>query len=135
MEEMYGELGIPVDRAVAKRAFRELLADARLGWVYLLELDGETAGYLAVTLGFSMMFGGRDAFVDDLFVRPAFRDRRLGSRALLMLHDEADAAGIEAIHLLVADTNPRAESLYRRLGFTTLPYRMMVQRLTPGSNS
>jgi ribosomal protein S18 acetylase RimI-like enzyme len=52
-----------------------------------------------------------------------------------MLHHEAEAAGIRATHLLVADTNPRAESLYRRLGFTTLPYRMMVQRLTPGSNS
>ena len=130
MEEMYAELGSPMERRSAERAFRELLSDPRLGWVVLLDSGGRTAGYLVVTLGFSMMFGGRDAFVDDLFVRPEFRNARLGSAALTALYEQAAAEGIEAVHLLVAHSNPRAESLYRRLGFTTLPYHMMTRRVS-----
>jgi ribosomal protein S18 acetylase RimI-like enzyme len=133
MEEMYAELGTPMERNSAERGFAELIADPRLGRAYLLESDGEVAGYVVLTLGFTLQFGGRDAFIDDLFVRPAFRDRGIGNATLDSLRAEAEAMGARAVHLLVLQTNPRAEALYRRHGFSTLPYRFMSLEIARSS--
>ena len=133
MEEMYAELGTPMERSSAERGFAELIADPRLGRAYLLEADSEVAGYVVLTLGFTLQFGGRDAFIDDLFIRPAFRDRGIGGATLELLRAEAQAMGARAMHLLVLHTNPRAEALYRRHGFSTLPYRFMTLELARSS--
>ena len=131
MEEMYAELGTPMDRDDARRGFADLIADPRLGRAYLLMSGDAVAGYVVFTLGFTLQFGGRDAFIDDLYIRPAFRDRGLGAAALQRLREEAEAMDVRAIHLLVARTNPRAEALYRRSGFQELPYKFMSVALPP----
>jgi ribosomal protein S18 acetylase RimI-like enzyme len=133
MEEMYAELGTPMDRHDAERGFAELLGDPRLGRVFLIVDGAAVAGYVVFTLGFTLQFGGRDGFIDDLFIRPAFRDRGFGAATLRAIRAEADAMRLRAVHLLVATTNPRAEALYRRAGFDVLPYRFMSLALPPSA--
>lgn len=69
MSEFYAESGYPLNRQRAQLAFSELLADERLGLIWLIQAGPEIAGYVVLTLGYSMEYGGRDAFVDDLFIR------------------------------------------------------------------
>ncbi len=38
-------------------------------------LDGTAAGYAALTFGFSLEVGGRDAFIDELFLIEAARGK------------------------------------------------------------
>jgi len=38
-------------------------------------LDGQAAGYAATCSGFSIEFGGRDAFIDELHIAPGHRAR------------------------------------------------------------
>lgn len=130
MREMYAELASPMDPAAAARAFGELLDDPRLGRVFLIESGGDVAGYVAFTLGFTLQYEGRDAFIDDLYLRPAYRDRGLGGDTLAALEVEAAAMGARAIHLEVADSNPRAKALYRRHGFEPHASRLMTRRLS-----
>ncbi len=78
MAEFYAEAGFELKRSHAAKAFAVLLSNERLGQVWLIEADSEAAGYLVLTFGYSMEYGGRVGTLDDLFVRAPFRDRGLG---------------------------------------------------------
>ena len=65
MREFYAYDHIAFDEEKARRALRQLAADARFGVVHLIGAEGAGAfGYLVITFGFSLEFHGRDAFVD-----------------------------------------------------------------------
>jgi diamine N-acetyltransferase len=107
----------PFDETKVRRALSQVVADERLGLVRLIEAGGEAAGYVVLTFGFSLEFGGRDAFIDELYVRDEFRGRGLGRRAIELAERECRARGIRALHLEVERANTRAQELYRRTGF------------------
>jgi ribosomal protein S18 acetylase RimI-like enzyme len=113
-----------------RAAVLRLLAEPRLGRVLLATgPDGEALGYGILCLGFSVEFGGVDAFVDELYVRPAHRGAGLGGRLLDALEAEARGSGVVALHLEVDLDNPRALELYRRRGFAEHARRLMTRRL------
>jgi ribosomal protein S18 acetylase RimI-like enzyme len=64
-----------------------------------------------------MEYGGRDAFVDDLFIVAAHRGRGLGTAALAQARAYCVAQGVRAVHLEVARDNAPAQAVYRRAGF------------------
>ena len=77
MDEFYAESGYPLNHQRATEAFATLLADGRRGYVWFVQAHGQNVGYLVLTLGYSMEYGGPIAIIDDLFVKPAFRGRGL----------------------------------------------------------
>ena len=79
-ERFYREEGYPYDHAAMERALRELIANPMFGRAFVT--GDPPVGYLLVTFGFSVEFGGRDAFVDELYVADAARGQGLGSAAL-----------------------------------------------------
>jgi ribosomal protein S18 acetylase RimI-like enzyme len=117
MTEFYLESGYALHEARSRDAFQYLLEDASLGQIWLLQQNEEIAGYIVLTLGFSMEFGGRDAFVDDLYLRPSFRGKGLGRAALDVLFAECRRRQVKAVHLEVDDQNVVAKSLYAHFGF------------------
>ena len=48
-----------------KKALSHLLAHTSLGGIWLILKDAQVAGYIALTYGYSLEFGGRDAFIDE----------------------------------------------------------------------
>src|SRR4051794_25426270 len=60
-----------VDDESARAAVERLVADASLGRALVIRSEGQPAGYVVLTLGYSIEFGGRTAFVDELYVAPA----------------------------------------------------------------
>ena len=119
MGEFYEEAHFPLPIGPATRAFTQLLDDPRLGASFLLEDGGEAVGYLVVTFGFSMEFGGTRAFVDDFFVRPSSRGKGLGADALETVRKKCLDRGV---HALLVETGPDehpARRLYARAGFET----------------
>ncbi len=105
------------DEAKVRRALAQIVADERLGRVWLIESGDEVAGYLVLTFGFSLEFGGRDAFIDEIFLREEFRGRGLGRRAIELAERACRGRGIRALHLEVDRGNTRAQSVYSRAGF------------------
>jgi len=79
--------------------------------------DGETAGYAVIAFGFSLEFGGRDAFLDELFIVEACRGQGIGSAALSAVCAWARHEGLCALHLEVERDNKAAKALYTRTGF------------------
>lgn len=117
MSEFYDEAGTPLEAARAAEAFATLLADARLGKAFLIQAQNEEVGYVVITFSYSMEFGGRTAFVDDLFIREQFRGRGLGTAALNKVREYCAEQSVRALHLETGRDNVAAHALYRRAGF------------------
>lgn len=131
MAEFYAEAGFELPRETAKRAFVRLLDDPRLGEIWLVEEDGLAVGYLALTFGFSMEFGGMRAFVDDFFVRPSFRGKGHGTAALETVREECSDRGLCALLVETGPDEHRARGLYARAGFEPNGRVLLTQALAP----
>jgi GNAT superfamily N-acetyltransferase len=110
---------LPLDREQPERALTQLLSEPDYGRVLLLESESAAGllGYLVLTFGFSLEHGGRDALLDELYVLPAQRGGGLGTLLIEAATQICHAQGITRLHLEVDHSNPRAHSLYARLGF------------------
>jgi ribosomal protein S18 acetylase RimI-like enzyme len=120
--------GIDVSDADLDRALRKLLADESLGGVWLIEDAGKPVGYAIVTFGYDLEFGGRDAWLTELYVDDEHRAKGAGSAALALLDEELRAHHVRALHLQVRPENP-ALRLYERAGFSRSPRLLLTRRL------
>lgn len=116
MEEFYAEADFPLDRPWATAGFSALLGDDRLGAAWLLLRDAEPAGYVVLTVRFSMEYGGLGAIIDDLFVRPRFRRHGVGRSALDALFAECARRRVRAVHVEVGRDNVAGKGIYGSLG-------------------
>jgi GNAT superfamily N-acetyltransferase len=116
MAEFYGESNYHLPEANARAAFATLLADPRLGGVWIAWVDDEPVGHAVLTVGFSMEFGGMRGFVDDLFVRRPARGRGVATALLDAVMRECDTRGVRALLVEVGPDNAAARRLYERAG-------------------
>ena len=113
-----------------RRALAGLLGRPEYGRILLIERGGAPIGYLALTLGYSLEHLGRDAFVDELYVREPHRSGGVGARAIERAAELCRELGARALHLEVDHVNPRARALYERLGFAPHERALMTRKLS-----
>lgn len=113
----HAEDGIPSDPDHRTAAIAPLLDGSPHGCVYIIGPRRAPVGYLVVTFGWSVEFGGLDGFIDELYVRPGVRGRGMASEALHALLPLLDGADVRALHLEASVERPRLERLYARAGF------------------
>jgi GNAT superfamily N-acetyltransferase len=82
---------------------------------FIAEWDGQTAGY-ALFWGYYSTWSGRGMFLEDLFVREAFRRRGIGKTLLAAVARVAVDEDCYGIHWEVLDWNQKAIDLYTALG-------------------
>jgi len=86
----------------------------------IAEWEGQAAGY-ALFFGFYSTWVGRPGiFLEDLFVRPAFRNRGIGKALLARVARIALDEGCYGLRWEVLNWNQPAIALYRRIGATFL---------------
>jgi ribosomal protein S18 acetylase RimI-like enzyme len=122
--------GIAIGDAELEAALRRLLEDRTLGGAWLVERGGEAIGYAIVTFGYDLEFGGRDAYLTELWIDAHARGAGAGTRALELLDDELRGDGVRALHLQVRPENP-ALRLYERNGFVRSPRLVLTRRIAP----
>jgi len=131
MQEFYAESPYPLDRDWAAESFRALLLDDARGAVWIVFYDSEPAGYVVLTIKFSMEYGGLDGFIDDLFIRSSYRRKGLGRVVLDALFTECGRRAVLAVHVEVGQDNAAANALYSSYGLK--PYtdgrRLLTVRL------
>jgi ribosomal protein S18 acetylase RimI-like enzyme len=109
--------GIAFDAESVRRGLTVLLTDSSYGGAWLIRDRSETAGYFVLTYGFDIEFGGRQATLTELYLRPESRGRGLGQDALRFIEAHLRAAGIGAYELQVDRDNARARAFYAAAGF------------------
>lgn len=117
MAQYYREDGYPFVAAEARQALLDLIRDERLGRLWVADAERGVVGYCAVTLGFSLEYRGRDAFVDELFIAAESRGQGLGRQAMEIAQTYCREHGVKALHLEVERHRRPALELYRQLGF------------------
>ena len=96
--------------------------------VLIGEVDGEAAGFALFFHNFSTFLGKRGLYLEDLFVRPAFRGAGLGKHLMAALARIAVQRDCGRFEWSVLDWNAPAIGFYRKLGATGLD-EWTVQRL------
>ena len=118
------------DAAVATDdGLREQLFSAQPAAEVLIgEVDGEAAGFALFFHNFSTFLGKRGLYLEDLFVRPAFRGSGLGRHLMASLARIAVQRDCGRFEWSVLDWNAPAIGFYRTLGATGMD-EWTVQRL------
>ncbi|UWQ03649.1 GNAT family N-acetyltransferase [Aliiroseovarius crassostreae] len=126
----HAESGIDQDEATRHDALVPLLQGSPHGAIWMIGPRSAPVGYIAVSFGWSIEFGGLDAFVDEFYVRERVRGRGMGSEAMMALARALAGQGIKAMNLEVDTDNQRARTLYERIGFSSRDrYHLMARIL------
>ena len=120
----------PFDEARCVPAMRRLVGDPSLGRVWVIVIGDQPAGYVALTLSFSIEFGGVAGFVDELFVAREHRCRGVGTRTLERVVREARDLNVAVLALEVTRSNDRAKRVYAKVGFADREHHLMTLRLS-----
>ena len=84
--------------------------------VLIAEVDGQTAGFALYFHNFSTFLGKPGLYLEDLYIRPAFRGRGYGRRIMQALARIAVDRGCGRFEWWVLDWNHPAVEFYRSLG-------------------
>ena len=115
----------PVPDSYFENTLKECLRSDEYLLCYILEWGENAAGYALLSKSYSPEAGGPVLWVEEIYIRPAFRAHRIGSDFLASLCQNPPT-GVRRIRLEVEAENTRAIALYKRLGFQFLPYLQMV---------
>lgn len=124
----HAEREIVQDAATRAAALGPLLQGSPYGVAYLLGPRRAPVGYVIVTFGWSVAFGGMDAFIDELYIRPGVRGRGMAREVLRTLPKALENAGISAFHLEVDRSDDALQKLYTRAGFALRDRAVLMSR-------
>jgi ribosomal protein S18 acetylase RimI-like enzyme len=110
-------------------AIRSLLSGSPLGEIFLLQREGNSVGYFALTFTMSLEFGGLVVILDDFYVVPKARGSGLGQNVLDHVQKIAMERKAVQIFLEVEYANSRAFSFYERNGWKKRERHMMEKKL------
>ena len=88
---------------------------------YVFDL-GEIVGYSMLAKSYSTEFGKTCVWIEDIFIKPALRGKKIVSRFMEFVKERYKDC---IIRLEVEKDNERAIALYEKYGFTYLPYSEM----------
>jgi GNAT superfamily N-acetyltransferase len=129
----YAEEGYPFFESEARAVLTHLLGDPSLGRVWVAADGPVVVGYVVLTLGYSLEYRGRNAFVDELYIAHSHRGRGLGSRALQLVEDACADQGVRVLHLEVERRKATTMAWYRRSGFADRDRFLLTKDLSGGA--
>lgn len=95
---------------------RTLLGPEACAHALIAHWDGEPVGFAVYFFNYSTFLGKPGLYLEDLYVRPAARERGVGRRLLAHLASIALERGCGRMEWAVLDWNERAIRFYRSLG-------------------
>lgn len=125
MSAFYAEGQYSLPPLPAARAFHAMLAEPHWGAIWLAEEAATAIGYVVLTLGFSMEYGGLRGVVDDFYVRPRSRGRGIGAALLAAVRSACMERGVRVLHVEVGPENLTALRLYERAGYVDCEHRLL----------
>ncbi len=99
------------------------LGDCPYAECFVFEEDGVIQGYSILAKGYCTEFGKPCIWIEDLYIKPAFRGRGIGTSFFSFVKDLYPG---HTIRLEAEPDNAGAIDMYRRSGFGTLPYLQLI---------
>lgn len=106
--------------------FEEMMRSDHYALGYALEHEGEMAGYALLAKTFSQEAGGIVLWLEELYIREAYRGLGLGKEMFEFL-ESSKGHDVTRIRLEVEEENENAVALYKKMGFKWLEYQQMIK--------
>jgi len=129
MREFYAIDNYPMDETRTRELLTTFVDDENLGKAWLVLDDGDVVGYVILTFVFSFEFGGKIAFVDELYISDRARGKGIGAETVAFVKAEAKLLGVKMLYLEVEHHNTIAEKLYLSAGFAAHKRKFMQYKL------
>jgi GNAT superfamily N-acetyltransferase len=125
----------PPDAEAKARLVRDLFSERPRVESYLAFVDGAAAGYTFIFETYSTFLALPTLYLEDLFVLPEFRSKKVGTTLFRAMVREAHARGCGRMEWSVLDWNQLAIDFYERHGAQRmrewLPYRLVRADMEP----
>jgi len=129
LQRQFAEHQIDVDEATLTFAVQEELRDEKLGIFLIARQDECPVGFADIVFTWTLEYGGRTAWLEELYILPELRNEGIGSLLVDATIAETAKLGCKAIDLEVETEHERAEHLYQRKGFHLLNRRRWAKKL------
>ena len=130
MQDFYAIDNYPMDIEVAKTLFQEFISNENLGKSWLIYSENEIVGYIILTFIFSFEYGGKIAFVDELFIKETARGKGIGKEAIQFIQREVPKLSLKLLYLEVEPHNENAQKLYLAHDFELHNRKLMKYKVT-----
>ncbi len=111
----YEKLSAEIDATEEKIAAALFCREPRL-YCDIAEWNGETAGFSTWFLNYSTFRGGHGIYIEDLFVRPAYRARGIGKGLMASLARRCIHEGYGRCEWAVLHWNAPSIAFYKSIG-------------------
>ena len=108
---------------IFRRDFSACISDNPYIEGYIILNNSETAGYAMLAKSFCTEFGKPCVWIEDIYILPEHRGKGLATNFINSVKEKYYDS---VIRLEVEDDNINALSVYRKCGFTRLPYKEMI---------
>ena len=130
MQDFYAIDNYQMDVEVAKNLFQEFISNEHLGKSWLIYSENEIVGYIILTYIFSFEYGGKIAFVDELFIKETARGKGIGKEAIQFIQREVPKLSLKLLYLEVEPHNENAQKLYLAHDFELHNRKLMKYKVT-----
>ena len=130
MQDFYAIDNYPMDVEVTKTLFQEFISNEHLGKSWLMYSENEIVGYIILTFIFSFEYGGKIAFVDELFIKETARGKGFGKEAIQFIQQEVPKLSLKLLYLEVEPHNENAQKLYLAHDFELHNRKLMKYKVT-----
>ena len=130
MQDFYAIDNYQMDVEVAKNLFHEFISNENLGKSWLIYSENEIVGYIILTFIFSFEYGGKIAFVDELFIKETARGKGIGKEAIQFIQREVPKLSLKLLYLEVEPHNENAQKLYLAHDFELHNRKLMKYKVT-----
>jgi ribosomal protein S18 acetylase RimI-like enzyme len=121
--------GEPLSRDKIRSTVQALTEHPEKGRIVIFAMDADIVGYAIVIFYWSNEYGGDIVHIDELYVKPAWRNQGIASRFLVALPFR-DMGAAKGLQLEVTPTNLQAQAYYHRLGFRPSVNTHLVKNLS-----
>ena len=130
MQDFYAIDNYPMDVEVAKNLYQEFISNEHLGKSWMIYSENEIVGYIILTFIFSFEYGGKIAFVDELFIKETARGKGIGKEAIQFIQQEVPKLSLKLLYLEVEPHNENAQKLYLAHDFEFHNRKLMKYKVT-----
>ena len=120
-EDFYSSPAVlsPVPKSHFEITFDELMKGSAYTQGFIFEFDEKIAGYGLIARTYSQEAGGIVIWIEEIYVKSAFRNQGLGSEFIEYIKNNVPA---KRYRLETEPENIKAQELYKRHGFKNLEY-------------
>ena len=129
MQDFYAIDNYPIDVEKSKKLFQEFITNENLGKSWLIFSENEIVGYIILTFIFSFEYGGKIAFIDELFIKETARGKGIGKEAIQFIQREVPKLSLKLLYLEVETHNENAQKLYLAHDFKLHNRKLMKYKI------